>query len=75
MTTDTPSIAADRNADDLLKDITIAVVAINKAEAVIAKAKADEKVAQTEVITRSKEIGMLLIEAKKLHPETEHWKA
>jgi hypothetical protein len=52
----------------LLEKINAAVKAANEAEATVETAK-------TELVARSKAVGLLLLEAKKLHPEVADFKA
>jgi hypothetical protein len=49
-------------SDQLLERINAAVKAANEAEATVETAK-------TELVSRSKAVGLLLLEAKKLHPK------
>jgi hypothetical protein len=56
------------NVNDLLAKINTAVAAANEAEQTVTTAKA-------ELVSRSKAVGLLLLEAKKLHPVTEDFKA
>jgi hypothetical protein len=50
--------------DDLLVKLNVAVKAANEAETTVTTA-------QAELISRSKTVGLLLLEARKLHPRTE----
>jgi hypothetical protein len=52
----------------LLSKINAAVAAANEAEKNV-------KTAQTEFVSRSKAVGLLLLDAKKLHPKVEDFKA
>jgi outer membrane biosynthesis protein TonB len=60
--------ASNRQADDLLDKISAAVAAANEAEQTVTTA-------QTELVSRSKTVGLLLLEAKKLHPKVEDFEA
>jgi hypothetical protein len=62
------SNSASRQDADLLVKINAAVKAVNKAEEIATTAKA-------ELVSRSKAVGLLLIEAKKLHPATKDFDA
>jgi hypothetical protein len=55
-------------ADQLLERLNTAVAAANEAEKTVTTAKA-------ELVSRSKLVGMLLLEAKKLHPAVKEFKA
>ena len=59
-----------KNADDatLLTKINAAVAAANEAESTVATA-------QAELVSRSKAVGVLLLEAKKLHPAVKDFEA
>jgi hypothetical protein len=52
----------------LLGEINKAVAAVNEAEQVVETAK-------TELVSRSKTVGLLLLEAKKLHPAVKDFEA
>jgi hypothetical protein len=54
--------------DQLLNKINVAVKAANEAEASVATA-------QAELVSRSKAVGLLLLEAKKLHPAVKDFEA
>ena len=56
------------DADGLLSKINEAVSAANAAEQTV-------KSAQTELVSRSKELGLLLLEAKKLYPKVKDFNA
>jgi len=53
---------------ELLREINKAVAAANEAEQVV-------KTAKTELVSRSKTVGLLLLEAKKLHPAVKDFEA
>jgi hypothetical protein len=55
-------------ADDLLAKINEAVAAANEAETTVTTA-------QAELVSRSKAVGLLLLEARKLHPNGENFEA
>jgi hypothetical protein len=55
-------------ADDLLAQINAAVAAANEAEQTVSSA-------QAELVSRSKAVGLLLLEAKKLHPAVKDFEA
>ena len=52
----------------LLEEINAAVQAVNEAEQSVATA-------QAELVSRSKKVGLLLLEAKKLHPKVKDFEA
>src|SRR6516165_5822225 len=52
----------------LLEKINVAVQAANEAEATVETAK-------TELVSRSRAVGLLLLEAKKLHPKVADFEA
>ena len=60
--------AAGRQDAQLLAKITVAVKAANDAEATVTTA-------QAELVSRSKTVGLLLLEAKKLHPAVKDFEA
>jgi hypothetical protein len=53
---------------ELLKKINVAVAAANAAEAIVTTA-------QAELVSQSKTVGLLLLEAKKLHPAVKDFEA
>jgi hypothetical protein len=55
-------------AAELLGKINEALKAANDAEAIVTTAQADLTTAHAELVSRSKALGELLLEAKKLHP-------
>ena len=57
-----------KNTDTLLTKINKAVAAANEAEKTVTTA-------QAELVSRSKTVGMLLLEAKKLHPAVKDFEA
>jgi hypothetical protein len=59
---------APRQVDDLLAKINEAVVAANEAAQTVTTA-------QAELVSRSKAVGLLLLEAKKLHPAVKDFEA
>ena len=61
--------------DELLAKINTAVAAANEAEKIVETAVKTAETAKTELVSRSKAVGLLLLEARKLHPEREDWKA
>ena len=61
-------LPAPRQADDLLAKINEAVAAANEAETTVTTA-------QAELVSRSKKVGLLLLEAKKLHPAVKDFEA
>lgn len=61
-------LPAPRQADDLLAEINEAVSAANEAETMVTTA-------QAELVSRSKKVGVLLLEAKKLHPVVKDFEA
>jgi hypothetical protein len=60
--------AASEKQTRLLEEINNAVKAANDAEQNVATAQANVATAQAELISRSKKVGLLLLEAKKQHP-------
>jgi hypothetical protein len=54
--------------DRLLEEINVAVKAVNEAEQNVTTA-------QAELVTRSKKVGLLLLEAKKQHPKVKEFEA
>jgi hypothetical protein len=67
-TKQTPPRQAVHPADDLLVKINDAVKAANDAEQTVTTA-------QTELVSRCKQVGLLLLEAKKLHPKVADFEA
>ena len=59
---------AQINDDTLLTKINVAVAAANEAEKAKTETEKTAETAQTEFVSRSKAVGLLLHEAKKLHP-------
>lgn len=60
--------AQDKRPGELLAELNKAVAAANAAEAAVETAK-------TELVSRSKAVGLLLLEAKKLHPAVKDFEA
>jgi hypothetical protein len=60
---------------ELLAKINAAVKAANDAEAKANDAEAKATTAKAELVSRSKEVGLLLLEAKQLHPVVKDFKA
>jgi len=58
----------NQKSDDLLNKINVAVAAVNVAETAVETAQAD-------LVSRSKAVGLLLLEAKKLHPKVPEFNA
>jgi hypothetical protein len=63
-----PAAPPTSRQDDLLVKINEAVAAANEAEAKVTTA-------QAELVSRSKTVGLLLLEAKKLHPKVNDFEA
>ena len=62
-------------ADELLDAIKLAVATANAAEQGMTTAQAELSTAQAELVSRSKRVGTLLLEAKKLHPTVDAFEA
>ena len=59
----------------LLEEINVAMKAVNEAEQAVNEAEQSVTTAQTEFVSRSKKVGLLLLEAKKLHPKVKDFQA
>jgi hypothetical protein len=66
---------ANPAGDELLVKLNEAVAAANEAEKIVTTAQATVATAQAELVSRSKTVGLLLLEAKKLHPAVKEFEA
>ena len=64
-----------RTANELLDKIRKAVIAADKAKATVETAEATVETAKTDLVSRSKAVGLLLLEAKELYPKIKDFKA
>ncbi len=59
----------------LLEEINVAMKAVNEAEQAVNEAEQSVTTAKTEFVSRSKKVGLLLLEAKKLYPKVKDFQA
>ena len=71
------TITPDANITDaaLLTKLNQAVAAANEAQETVTEAQETVTTAQAELVSRSKTVGLLLLEAKKLHPVVKDFEA
>jgi pyruvate/2-oxoglutarate dehydrogenase complex dihydrolipoamide acyltransferase (E2) component len=62
-------------SDQLLEKLNAAVKAANEAEQTVETAVQTVETARSELVSRSKAVGLLLLEAKKLHPAVKDFEA